>query len=244
MESHPLRQQYTLVPLSGHDGGTSCNRGHGIAPEIIELDEVPLAAQDAPIVLLPRRASSDSLVSVASSRKPKSAQEPDNSLPERTRIERGVKRLFEFLEHSDAQFNAWLSRSRFYGWRMGVLLGSCMSAFVLCVNIGLAIYGSTTENGYKGGIADLKVGPAQNMSRWSTTSHLFINAFSTMLLAASNYTMQVLSSPTRDDIDKAHQRGQWFDIGILSFRNLRRIPGQRVALSLVLAFSSIPLHLL
>ena len=161
-----------------------------------------------------------------------------------SRLERGVKRLSKLLERSKLQTNTQLSQSRFLGWRMGVLLGSCMSALVLCINIGLAIYGSTTENGYKGGIADLTVGPARDMSRWSTAFHLLINALSTVLLAASNYTMQVLSSPTRSDIDQAHRKGQWFDIGILSFRNLRRIPRRRLALSLILSLSSIPLHLL
>lgn len=247
MDSHsqPVREQYVLVPLFGQEGDTSYDRAHSITSETVEMGDVPLAAHDTPMVPLSKRGSSDSLISVASSQRPKRGQTPENSsLPERTRIERGVKRFFELLEHLDARVNVWFVQSRFYGWRMGVFLGSCMSTFVLCVNIGLAIYGSTTENGYKEGIADLKIGPAQNISRWSTTFHLFINAFSTMLLAASNYTMQVLSSPTRDDIDKIHQRGEWFDIGILSFRNLMRIPGQRSALSLVLALSSIPLHLL
>ncbi|KAL1603665.1 hypothetical protein SLS60_005253 [Paraconiothyrium brasiliense] len=35
----------------------------------------------------------------------------------------------------------------------------------------------------------------------------------------------------------------WVDIGMLSFRNLKAIPRKRAALALVLAFSSIPLHL-
>lgn len=246
MAADSTRQQYTLVPLSGPWNDTSYDPGRTtIAPEVIELENVPLTAKDTPAIILQRRGSSDSLVSVASSQKPKTAQDPySSSLPNGTLIERRVKRFDDLLKHISSKANARLSQSRFYGWRMGVLSGSCMSAFVLCINIGLAIYGGTTEDGYVDGIADLKVGPAQDMSRWSTTFHLFINAFSTVLLAASNYTMQVLSSPTRADIDRVHREGQWFDVGILSFRNLRRIPRQRVALSLVLAFSSIPLHLL
>ena len=246
MDLHARRQQYTLVPLPGQQDDTSYELGRtAIAPEVIELEEVPLAIQNTPMVMLPRQSSSESLWSVASSQKPKTGQDQErSSLLATNTVERGVKRLDEFLKRSNGQFNAWSRQSRFHGWRMGVLLGSCMSAFVLCVNIGLAIYGTTTENGYQGGIADLKVGPAQEVSRWNTTFHLFINAFSTMLLAASNYTMQVLSSPTRVDIDKVHRKGQWFDLGILSIRNLRRIPRQRAALALALAFSSIPLHLL
>ncbi|OAL51545.1 hypothetical protein IQ07DRAFT_384245 [Pyrenochaeta sp. DS3sAY3a] len=81
------------------------------------------------------------------------------------------------------------------------------------------------------------------ISRWSTAAHLLINVFSTMLLGASNYTMQVMSSPTRDDIDNAHTKRKWLDIGVLSIRNLRNIPRTRTMVWVVLAFSSVPLHL-
>ncbi|KAF1966152.1 hypothetical protein BU23DRAFT_417826, partial [Bimuria novae-zelandiae CBS 107.79] len=74
--------------------------------------------------------------------------------------------------------------SRYYGWRMGVLIGSCI-----------------------------------------------------------NYTMQVLSSPTRKEIDRAHRNGKWFDIGVLGVHNLRRIPLKRLMLCSILILSSSPLHL-
>lgn len=246
MESLPGRQRYTLLPLSGNQAEFNYEHGQASATETVELEDIPLATKHAPAILLQRHESSDSLISVASSQKSATTQNPEPSvLPDGTWVERNVKRVDEAIKRTTSKTNARLSQSRFYGWRMGVLTGSCMSAFVLCINIGLAIYGSTTENGYGvDGIADLKTGPAADMSRWSTTFHLFINAFSTMLLAASNYTMQVLCSPTRADIDRVHQQGKWFDVSILSFRNLKRIPRQRTALALALAFSSIPLHLL
>ncbi|KAJ8113250.1 hypothetical protein OPT61_g4571 [Boeremia exigua] len=244
MESHPARQQYTLLPLSGDQTEIAPDREHASAREMVELEDIPLATEHASAVSLLRRDSSDSLLSVASSQKPATTRNPASSaLPDGSWVERNVKRVDEAIKRTTSKTNVRLSRSRFYGWRMGVLSGSFMSGFVLCVNIGLAVYGSTTEKGYVNGIADLKTGPAAVMSKWSTTFHLFINAFSTMLLAASNYTMQVLCSPTRADIDTAHQQGNWFDVGILSFRNIKRIPYQRLTLALVLAFSSIPLHL-
>ena len=42
--------------------------------------------------------------------------------------------------------------------------------------------------------------------------------------------MQCLSSPTRDEIKKAHSKGVWLDIGVLSVRNLRRLSKARVTL--------------
>lgn len=137
-----------------------------------------------------------------------------------------------------------IQKSRYHGWRMGVLVGCCMSAFVLCCNIAIVVIGSQIQSGYHDGIADLKIGPATAISQWSTAAHLLINILSTMLLGASNYTMQVLSSPTRKDIDKAHASGKWLDVGILSTRNLWNIPRTRAAVWCLLATSSIPLHLL
>lgn len=77
-----------------------------------------------------------------------------------------------------------------------------------------------------------------------TAVHVLINVLSTLLLSASNYTMQVLSSPRRSDLDMAHKKGQWLDIGILSVRNIRKVDTKRRVLWFVLAVSSIPLHLL
>ena len=56
--------------------------------------------------------------------------------------------------------------------------------------------------------------------------------------------MQCLSSPTRNEIDKAHSQGIWLDIGVPSFRNLRRLSTIRTVLWWLLAISSVPLHLL
>lgn len=102
--------------------------------------------------------------------------------------------------------------------------------------------GKTGYNSH--GIADLVHGEEPVISRYNTLFHVLINALSTVLLSGSNYTMQVLSSPSRPDIDKAHAEGRWLDVGILSPRNLLAIPRSRSLLWLTLALSSIPLHLL
>lgn len=120
-----------------------------------------------------------------------------------------------------------------------------MASLVLCCNVALVVVGGTRYNGYdKEGIADLMYGDEVTISRWNTALHIFINILSSVLLAGSNYTMQVLSSPTRYEIDQAHARGDWLEIGVLSVRNLKRISRNRMILCMVLAVSSIPLHLL
>ena len=56
--------------------------------------------------------------------------------------------------------------------------------------------------------------------------------------------MQRLSAPTREEIDKAHRKGDWLDVAVPSARNLWRINRWRGVGWLLLAISSLPLHLL
>jgi hypothetical protein len=137
-----------------------------------------------------------------------------------------------------------MRKSRFRGWRMGIVIGSCMSSIVLGINITILVIGATHGKGFKDGFAVPMSGTANDMSWWSSAMHIAINALSTILLAASNYTMQVLSSPTREDIDKAHAKNEHLDIGVLSVRNLTRIPRRRLLLFILMGMSTIPIHLL
>ena len=134
-------------------------------------------------------------------------------------------------------------RFAFNGWRVGVAICASTAASVLVINIGLTIWAST-KNGLNHGLATIQDGSCQKTKNLSLWLHLAINALSTTLLAASNYCMQCLSSPTREEIDRAHSRHIWLDIGVPSVRNLRKIAKSRIVLWWLLAFSGIPLHLL
>lgn len=74
--------------------------------------------------------------------------------------------------------------------------------------------------------------------------HLVINALSTLLLSASNYAMQCLSSLTRKEVEKGHRHYIWLDIDVPSVRNLRRISRGRATFWWLLGIPGIPLHLL
>ncbi|KAF6793076.1 hypothetical protein CMUS01_16111 [Colletotrichum musicola] len=56
--------------------------------------------------------------------------------------------------------------------------------------------------------------------------------------------MQCLVAPTRAEINNAHQRKKWLDIGIPSVRNILSIRWKKKLLWLLLSLSSLPLHLL
>ncbi|CUS15479.1 unnamed protein product, partial [Tuber aestivum] len=132
------------------------------------------------------------------------------------------------------------------GWHAGVLACATSAVVVLFINVGLTIYAATNP-GYEkqGGIVTLYNGGSCDQSKKiGTWLHLGINALSTLLLSGSNYTQQCLAAPTRREIDAAHARRQWMDIGVPSVRNLFRIKRERAFLWIVIGLTSVPLHLL
>ena len=129
------------------------------------------------------------------------------------------------------------------GWRTGVSLGALGVLIVLSANIVVLL---VVQNKYKiqDGAAVIHQGSCDSKTKISTWSHTIINICSTLLLSASNNAMQCLVAPSREDIDRAHKKGIWLDIGIPSLRNLGHINHQRVGLWVILLLSSVPLHLL
>lgn len=51
-----------------------------------------------------------------------------------------------------------------------------------------------------------------------------------------------LTSPTREEVDKAHAKGRWLDIGVMSVKNMMAVSKKRVGLFLLLGLSSPPLQ--
>ncbi|KAF8247747.1 hypothetical protein K440DRAFT_292787 [Wilcoxina mikolae CBS 423.85] len=80
------------------------------------------------------------------------------------------------------------------------------------------------------------------MSIWI---HFGINALGTLTLSGSNYTQQALMSPTREEVDWAHNAGNWLDIGVPSVRNMwRGVSRRRALLWWCIGITSLPMHLL
>lgn len=73
--------------------------------------------------------------------------------------------------------------------------------------------------------------------------HLLINIFSTLVLASSNFFMQVLNAPTRSEVDTAHAQGRWLDIGVTSWRNAFYLSRFKRFACLCL-LSSVPIHMM
>src|SRR5690242_12029700 len=104
------------------------------------------------------------------------------------------------------------------GWRFGASLGFLTCVFVLVLNLVLMIWASIRGRSNDGHIFK---GSCATAKRYNMGLHVVINVLSTLLLGASNYSMQCLSAPTRKISDQAHQKGRWVDIGVQSLKNLR-----------------------
>lgn len=127
------------------------------------------------------------------------------------------------------------------GWRSGTINGAFSVTIVFLLNLIVTAWGTAHKNA---GQEFVFKDECDKINRLNTWLHLLINLLSTILLSASNYCMQCLSAPTRSDVDKAHAKGMWVDIGVSSLRNLRFISKRRVLIWAMLGFSSLPLHLL
>ena len=130
---------------------------------------------------------------------------------------------------------------KFEAWHTWILICAAGAGATFCFNLALTIWASTF--GLRNGTATIKVGKCSDIKTWDLWFHLGINVLSSTLLAASNYTMQCLSAPVREEIDTGHRERIAFDIGIPSLKNLRRLSSRKLILWGLLAVSSIPLHL-
>ncbi|KAG4441757.1 hypothetical protein IFR05_002748 [Cadophora sp. M221] len=86
-------------------------------------------------------------------------------------------------------------------------------------------------------------GSCASTDRFNAVIHIAINILGMVILASSSYCMQILTAPTRADIDKAHSQFIRLDIGVSSVRNLRHLPWVRAFLWCCIVLTSIPIHL-
>jgi hypothetical protein len=120
-------------------------------------------------------------------------------------------------------------------------LNASFAGAVLLVNV-LTLIWAAVKFQVTDGRATVFSGDCTKAKTLTVVTHLLVNILSTLLLGASNYAMQVASSPLRADVDRAHRQQVWLDIGVFSFRNFKWISKYRLATSGLLLLSSIPLH--
>ena len=135
-------------------------------------------------------------------------------------------------------FTAWRSKRGRVLWFCALVAG-----IVFLINVVVTIL-FRIEWKATGGFGVIYQGECSNSKRINSGLHIVINILSTALLAASNLCMQLLAAPTRKEIDEAHSKFRWLDIGVPSFRNLSSISSKRRTIVFILVISSVPLHFL
>ena len=119
------------------------------------------------------------------------------------------------------------------GLTLGVLLIN-----VLWTCISARVYGT------QDGIGTIFMGDCGRSQLLNVYLHVAINILSTLLLGTSNYCMQLVSAPTREEIDRAHANKTWLDIGVPSIRNVWKLSLSNKVVWAGLAITSAALHLL
>lgn len=121
---------------------------------------------------------------------------------------------------------------------------AALSVFVFILNTAFLIY-VLTGNRSNNGKGTLYSASCPNVRAANTGIHILINVLSTLLLGASNYCMQCLSAPAREETDRAHRRSKWMDIGIPSLHNITsgQVSRKKKICWWILGISSLPLHL-
>ncbi|RAH72637.1 uncharacterized protein BO66DRAFT_427106 [Aspergillus aculeatinus CBS 121060] len=134
-------------------------------------------------------------------------------------------------------------------WLKGAVICSLITATILAVNsimliVALIFAYRQSSNHGQFQMVELFTGNCSLANRSATGIHVVINVLGTILLGASSYVMQCLGAPSRSDIDRAHARSRWLNIGTFSFRNFAIMSPKRKVLWGLLLLSSTPIHVI
>ncbi|KAK3370547.1 hypothetical protein B0H63DRAFT_552594 [Podospora didyma] len=132
----------------------------------------------------------------------------------------------QILDDETKNWQIWVSkRSR------AILIQILIVSFVLFINVGVTIF-AISHYGSDKGVGLIYQGGCDTAKKLDQWLQMLIN-FS-----------QPGCSPTRADVNRAHQDGKWLDIGVPSLRKLKHISKWKRLAWVMLAVSSIPIHLM
>ncbi|KAH8766124.1 hypothetical protein F5883DRAFT_496436 [Diaporthe sp. PMI_573] len=139
----------------------------------------------------------------------------------------------------------WDRFSRLTGWRKSAHINTFLvsTVFLVLLSCHIILWAKPDSTaGYQiihSGRCD-----GNGVGRLNTVLHLIINVLSSLVLASTNFFMQVLNAPSREELDTAHEKGSWLDIGVPSPRNAFKVSRFKMIMWLLFFLSSIPIHLL
>jgi hypothetical protein len=129
------------------------------------------------------------------------------------------------------------------GWRRTAYVNTFLECVVAIVLTSILISTGTKAGSVTKSLVFYE-GDCAKTARINIGLHLLINVASTCIVASSNYFMQILSSPTRGEVDVAHQKARSLEIGVPSIRNIGHISLRKGLLWSLFVASSVPIHVL
>ncbi|KAK0728498.1 hypothetical protein B0T26DRAFT_768119 [Lasiosphaeria miniovina] len=129
------------------------------------------------------------------------------------------------------------------GWRAGVALNTLLSFLILVAGFVCLVVAIAKASVFQGRSVIFS-GSCSTTSSISWVLHAVLSVFGIIIIAGANYVFSVLSSPTRAEVDVAHQKKKWLDIGVPSLRNLGHIDNTRTCLALILLLSAVVTQLM
>jgi hypothetical protein len=119
------------------------------------------------------------------------------------------------------------------GWRGGVAANVLLALLILVASI-ICLALAAAKGHISTNVSSLMEGKSNQVEGISRGILAVVNIFGIILIAGANYVFQILSSPTRAEVDNTHEQRKWLDIGIPSVRNLSLISPTRATLSAVI----------
>ncbi|KFA73523.1 hypothetical protein S40288_05772 [Stachybotrys chartarum IBT 40288] len=130
-------------------------------------------------------------------------------------------------------------------WRQAVLGFAAWALGSFTINLSFTLYAMISKwDSLDQGIGVLAEQDCSQTELLNTVLHIIINVLSAALLAGSNYCMQCIIAPTRSQVDVAHEKKRWLDIGVPGFRNYPSITWTSKWIWMLLCLSSLPIHFL
>jgi len=143
----------------------------------------------------------------------------------------------QILDDENNNLRIWMSkRSR------AILMQITLVIVILVTNLAMTSF-AVSRYGSQAGVGVIYEGDCDTVNSLDRWLHLLINLLGTGMLSASNYCMQLQAAPTRKMVDDAHEKEKSLDVGVLSLRNVWHAGRWRQASCLLLALSSVPIHL-
>ncbi|KAF6785962.1 hypothetical protein CSOJ01_15499 [Colletotrichum sojae] len=129
------------------------------------------------------------------------------------------------------------------GWRRPALVNVGLTSASLVILTSTLLYSISMKSNFNQ-VWAFYTSDCKSTATANTLLHLLINIVSTGLFASSNFFMQVLNSPSMQEIKFNHSRGKWLDIGIPSWRNAFHLHTFKLVAWIFLLLTSLPIHLL